>query len=399
MKKEDLLNDSEFFKSFKSGEDLTDFFKQMHKRAIEQMLSGELDAHLGYEKHEKTTTTNARNGFTNKKIKTSLGESEIQVPRDRDASFNPIIVPKRQNMLDGLENVIVSLYAKGMSNSDIEEQIREVYNFEVSTSTISRITDTVSNDIVAWQNRPLEPVYLIVWMDGIVFKVRENSKVVNKTIYLAVGLNRDGKKEVLGMWLGKNESASFWLGVLTDLKARGVEDILITATDNLNGFTQTIKNVFPESQTQICVVHQIRNSARYVVWKDKKEFSADMKLIYNAPTKQAAKASLEDFANKWNDKYPYAVKSWEENWEELTVFFEFPIEIRKIIYTTNLIENLNGKIRKYTKNKLSFPTDEAVLKSVYLALREATKKWSMPIQNWGLILNQFLTIFEKRVQL
>ena len=398
MKKEDLLSD-DFLKQFKTGEDLYSFLGQLQKRGLEKMLEGELDAHLGYEKHEKTTTPNARNGFSNKKIKTSFGESEIQVPRDRDASFNPIIVPKRQNMLDGLENVIVSLYAKGMSNSDIEEQIREVYNFEVSTSTISRITDSVSNDIVAWQNRPLEPVYLIVWMDGIVFKVRENSKVVNKTIYLAVGLNRDGKKEVLGMWLGKNESASFWLGVMTDLKARGVEDILITATDNLNGFTQTIKNVFPESQTQICVVHQIRNSARYVVWKDKKVFSADMKLIYNAPTKQAAKASLEDFAVKWNDKYPYAVKSWTENWEELTVFFDFPIEIRKIIYTTNLIENLNGKIRKYTKNKLSFPTDDAVLKSVYLALREATKKWSMPIQNWGLILNQFLTIFEKRVQL
>lgn len=398
MKKEDLLSD-EFLKQFKTGEDLYSFLGQLQKRGLEKMLEGELDAHLGYEKHEKTTTPNARNGFSNKKIKTSFGESEIQVPRDRDASFNPIIVPKRQNMLDGLENVIVSLYAKGMSNSDIEEQIREVYNFEVSTSTISRITDSVSSDIVAWQNRPLESVYLIVWMDGIVFKVRENSKVVNKTIYLAVGLNRDGKKEVLGMWLGKNESASFWLGVLTDLKARGVEDILITATDNLNGFTQTIKNVFPESQTQICVVHQIRNSARYVVWKDKKAFSADMKLIYNAPTKQAAKASLEDFALKWNNKYPYAVKSWTENWDELTVFFDFPIEIRKIIYTTNLIENLNGKIRKYTKNKLSFPTDDAVLKSVYLALREATKKWSMPIQNWGLILNQFLTIFEKRVQL
>lgn len=398
MKKEDLLSD-EFLKQFKTGEDLYNFLGQLQKRGLEKMLEGELDAHLGYEKHEKTTTPNARNGFSNKKIKSSFGESQIQVPRDRDATFNPIIVPKRQNMLDGLENVIVSLYAKGMSNSDIEEQIREVYNFEVSTSTISRITDSVSNDIVAWQNRPLEPVYLIVWMDGIVFKVRENSKVVNKTIYLAVGLNRDGKKEVLGMWLGKNESASFWLGVLTDLKARGVEDILITATDNLNGFTQTIKNVFPESQTQICVVHQIRNSARYVVWKDKKEFSADMKLIYNAPTKQAAEASLKDFTIKWNDKYPYSVKSWTENWEELTVFFDFPIEIRKIIYTTNLIENLNGKIRKYTKNKLSFPTDEAVLKSVYLALMEATKKWSMPIQNWGLILNQFLTIFQKRVQL
>ena len=398
MKKEDLLSDA-FLKQFKTGEDLNGFLAQLQKRGLEAILNGELDAHLGYDKHEKTNHNNSRNGFSSKKVKTSFGESEIQVPRDREASFNPMIVPKRQNMVDGLENVIVSLYAKGMSVSDIEEQIREVYNFDISTSTISRITETVSNDIVAWQNRPLESVYLIVWMDGIVFKVRENSKVVNKTIYLAVGLNRDGKKEVLGMWLGKNESASFWLGVMTDLKARGVEDILITATDNLNGFTQTIKNVFPESQTQICVVHQIRNSARYVVWKDKKAFSADMKLIYNAPTKQAAKASLEDFAVKWNDKYPYAVKSWTENWEELTVFFDFPIEIRKIIYTTNLIENLNGKIRKYTKNKLSFPTDDAVLKSVYLALREATKKWSMPIQNWGLILNQFLTIFEKRVQL
>ena len=308
MKKEDLLSD-EFLKQFKTGEDLYGFLAQLQKRGIEKMLEGELDAHLGYDKHEKTTKTNARNGFSNKKIKTSFGASEIQVPRDRGASFNPLIVPKRQRMLDGLENVIISLYAKGMSNSDIEEQIREVYNFEVSTSTISRITDTVSSDIIAWQNRPLEAVYLIVWMDGIVFKVRENSKIINKTIYLAVGLNRDGKKEVLGMWLGKNESASFWLGVLTDLKARGVEDILITATDNLNGFTQTIKNVFPESQTQICVVHQIRNSARYVVWKDKKEFSADMKLIYNAPTKEAAKASLEDFSKKWNHKYPYAIKS------------------------------------------------------------------------------------------
>lgn len=398
MDKEQMLSDA-FLKQFKTSEELSSFLAQLQKRGIEKMLEGELDAHLGYDKHEKTITSNARNGFSNKRIKTSFGESDIQVPRDRDASFNPMIIPKRQSMVDGLENVIVSLYAKGMSVSDIEEQIREVYHFDVSTSTISRITDMVSNDIIAWQNRPLDPVYLIVWMDGIVFKVRENSKVINKTIYLAVGLNRDGKKEVLGMWLGKNESAAFWLGVLTDLKARGVEDILITATDNLNGFTQTIKNIFPQSQTQICVVHQIRNSARYVVWKDKKAFSVDMKLIYDAPTKQAAKAALEDFKTNWNHKYPYAIKSWEENWEELTVFFEFPLEIRKIIYTTNLIENLNGKIRKYTKNKLSFPTDEAVLKSVYLALREATKKWSMPIHNWGIILNQFLTIFENRVQL
>ena len=302
-------------------------------------------------------------------------------------------------MVDGLENVIVSLYAKGMSTADIEEQLREVYNFDVSPSTISRITDTIAGDIVAWQNRPLQTVYFIVWMDGIVFKVREANKVINKTIYLAVGLNKYGLREVLGMWLGKNESASFWMSVLTDLKARGVEDMLITATDNLNGFTQTIKNVFPQSQTQICVVHQIRNSMKYVVWKDKKEFATDMKDIYNAPTKQAAEQALLTFDIKWKNKYPYAVKSWKDNWDELTIFFDFPIEIRKIIYTTNLIENLNGKIRKYTKNKLSFPTDDAVQKSVYLALREATKKWSMPIQNWGLIFNQFLTIFEKRVQL
>ena len=398
MKKEDLLND-DFLKQFKSGEELNDFLKQIQKRGIEKMLEGELDGHLRYDKNQKSNNSNARNGYSEKKVRTSMGESSIQIPRDREASFNPMIVPKRKSMVDGLENIIVSFYAKGMSNSDIEEQIRELYGFEVSTSTISRITDTITNDIVAWQNRPLEPVYLIVWMDGIVFKVRENSKVINKTVYIAVGLRRDGKKEILGLWLGKNESAAFWMSVLTDMRARGVEDILITATDNLNGFTDTIRNVFPQSKTQICVVHQIRNASRYVVWKDKKAFTRDMKQIYNAPTKEAASAALEDFANQWEDKYSYAIKSWRDNWEDLTVFFEFPLEIRKIIYTTNLVENLNGKIRKYTKNKLSFPSDQAVMKSVYLATREATKKWSMPIQNWGIILNQFLVIFEKRVQL
>ena len=389
----------EILKQFSTGEELTYFLKSLQKRGIEKMLEGEFNDHLGYNKHQKSISDNVRNGTTQKTIRSSLGESQKEVPRDRKGSFNPMIVPKRKNIVDGLENVIISLYAKGMSNSDIEQQIREVYNFDISTSAISRITDTVTNDIVIWQNRPLEPVYLIVWMDGVVFKVREGSKVINKTVYIAVGLRRDGKKEVLGLWLGKNESAAFWMSVLTDMKARGVEDILITATDNLNGFTQTIKNVFPLSATQICVVHQIRNSSRYVVWKDKKAFSADMKHIYNAPTEQAAKAALEDLASKWESKYSYAIKSWRDHWDELTVFFEFPLEIRKIIYTTNLIENLNGKIRKYTKNKLSFPTDDAVKKSVYLALIEATKKWTMPIRNWGIILNQFLTLFEKRVRL
>lgn len=398
MRPEDLLTD-DFLKQFKNQQQLNDFLGQLQQRGIEKMLEGELDGHLGYDKHEQSTSVNTRNGYGKKKIKTSYGESQIRVPRDRDASFNPMIVPKRESMVEGIEEVIVSLYAKGMSVADIEEQIKEVYKFDVSTSTISRITSRIAEDIVAWQNRPLEPVYLIVWMDGIVFKVRENSKVVNKTVHIAVGLKRDGYKEVLGMWLGKNESAAYWMSVLTDMKARGLEDILITATDNLNGFTQTIRSVFPSSATQICVVHQIRNSCRYVVWKDKKEFTRDMKDIYSAPTRQAAISALDALEQKWGGKYSYAIKSWRDNWEELTVFFDFPLEIRQIIYTTNLIENLNGKIRKYTKNKLSFPTDEAVLKSVYLALREASKKWTMPIRNWGMILNQFLTIFENRVKI
>jgi len=398
MRKEELLN-NDFFKQFKSGKEFENFLSQLHKRGIEQMLEGELDHHLGYEKHARSDHSNARNGYGSKTIKTDFGEARIDVPRDREGSFEPLIVPKRESMADGIESLVVSLYAKGMSNADIEQQLLEMYDFRLSTSAISRITDRVSEDIVAWQNRPLEEVYLIVWMDGIVFKVRENSKVVNKTVYIAVGLRRDGKKEVLGLWLGKNESASFWMSVLTDMKARGVMDILITATDNLNGFTGTIQTVFPRSKTQICVVHQIRNACRYVVWKDKKEFTADMKQIYDAPNREAAKAALDDFAAKWEGKYGYAVKSWRDNWEELTVFFDFPIEIRRIIYTTNLIENLNGKIRKYTRNKLSFPTDEAVMKSVYLAVREATRKWTMPVRSWGLILNQFLIIFAERVKL
>lgn len=398
MKKEDLLNDS-FLKQFKSGEELESFLSQLQKRAVEKMLEGEMDAHLGYDKHQTSSNVNSRNGYSSKKLKNAYGEADIQVPRDRDGSFKPILVPKRKSMAEGVENIIISMYAKGMSNQDIEEQIRELYDINVSTSTISRVTNAVTEDITAWRNRPLDPIYLIVWMDGISFKVRENSKVVNKTVYIAVGLKTNGLKEVLGLWLGRNESSAFWMGVLTDLKARGVEDILITATDNLNGFTETIKACFPQSVTQICVVHQIRNACRYVVWKDRKAFARDMREIYTAPTKDAAWGALNDFANKWETKYAYAIRSWRDNWDELTVFFDYPAEIRRIIYTTNLIENLNGKIRKYTKNKLSFPTDDAVMKSVYLAVMESSKKWTMPIRDWGVILNSFLLIFENRVRL
>lgn len=398
MNKEELLN-ADFLKQFKSGDELNAFLKLLQKRGLEAMLEGEMDAHLGYEKHELSDEKNSRNGHGRKTVRTSHGESEIKVPRDRDSTFTPMIVKKRRNMVDGVENVIISMYAKGMSNSDIEEHMRDIYGFDISTSTISRITERVSSDVIAWQNRPLESTYLIVWLDGIVFKVRENSKVINKTIYLAVGLRVDGRKEVLGMWLGRSESSAFWMSVLTDLKARGVQDILITATDNLNGFTDTIRAVFPQSSTQICVVHQIRNACRYVVWKDRKEFTSDMKLIYTAPNKAAAEMALDEFEKKWSAKYSYAIRSWRNNWDDLTVFFDFPLEIRKIIYTTNIIENLNGKIRKYTRNKMSFPTDEALVKSVFLALSESTKKWTMPIRDWGLILNQFLLIFEGRLNL
>lgn len=398
MKKEELFSE-EFLKQFKNGEDLFSFLRQLQKRGVEAILEGEMDAHLGYEKHAESTGANARNGHGKKRLRNEFGEMEIQVPRDRNSSFEPVLVPKRRNIADGVESVIISLYAKGMSVSDIEEQLKEIYNFEISTSAISRITDRVTQDVAVWQNRPLESLYCVVWMDGIVFKVRENARVIDKTIYIAIGLRTDGRKEVLGLWLGKNESASFWMSVLTDMKARGVQDVLITATDNLKGFTEAIRSVFPESTKQICVVHQIRNACRFVPWKDRKAFSADMRAIYTAPNREAAELALDMMDNSWGNKYGYAIKSWRENWEELTAFLDFPLEIRKIIYTTNIIENLNGKIRKYTKNKLSYPTDEAVMKSVFLAVQEATKKWTMPIREWGMILNQFMIMFENRIKI
>jgi transposase-like protein len=394
---------SEFFKKevldkLSDPKDFDLFLSELYKRGVESMLKGEIEAHLGYSKHEQRTgSENYRNGYQKKNIKTEHGSINIEVPRDRNGSFEPVVVPKRSRLSQGIENLIISLYAKGMSNSDIEDELREIYGFSVSTSTISLITDKINEDILVWQNRPLEPIYFVVWLDAIVFKVRENSKVINKAVYLAVGLRADGNKEVLGMWLGKNESAAFWMSVLTDLRARGVQDILITVSDNLNGFSQTIKSVFPKSNAQICVVHQIRNATKYVVWKDRKNFTKDMKNIYTAPNQEAAKAAFNDFKKNWYHKYSYAVDSWERNWQELTTFLEFPVEIRKIIYTTNIIENLNGKIRKYTKNKMAFPTDQALKKAVYLAIIQVTKKWSKPIRNWGIILNQFMIIFADRI--
>ena len=373
----------EFLSQFKSEEDVSQFLKDLHAQVLEQMLQGEMDAHLGYEKHSSdgNNSGNSRNGNYPKKIQTEHGESIIEIPRDRNGEFEPVVIPKHQSRGLSIERLVISLYAKGMSVSDIEDELRDIYKINLSTSAISIITNKVTQAAIEWQNRPLDRLYMIVWMDGIVFKVRESGKIVNKTVYLCVGLNNRGYKEVLGMWIGKSESYSFWMSVLTDLKARGVEDILITVTDNLNGFTDTIKSVFPQSTTQICVVHQIRNSCKYVVWKDMKEFTADMTEIYTSVNREQAAAALSHFEQKWGSKYRHAVQSWHRNWDDLTSFFDFPVEIRSIIYTTNLIKNLNGKIRKYTKTKLSFPTDDALRKSVWLAISEIEKRWTVPVRN------------------
>ena len=365
------------------------------------MLKAELDEHLGYRKHKSKDkeTENSRNGYSNKVLKTNIGDIPLDVPRDRDSSFDPVIVPKHQRMSARIEQAIITLYARGMSTRDIEATIKDIYGIELSEGSVSNITGTVIENIKQWQQRPLEGVYFVVWMDGIVIKVRHNGRVQGKTIYLMIGLRQDGLKEVLGMWISETESASFWMNAMTDLKARGVEDILIACTDNLTGIRQAINAVFPHTVTQLCVVHQIRNSARYVVWKERKQFMADLKLVYAAINKEAAYDALEDFEKKWASKYAYAVKSWKDNWEELTAYFDYTVEIRKIIYTTNTIESLNRNIRKYTKTKTVFPDDQSVLKAVYLAISNIERKWTLPIREWGKLINQFIIKFGDRCKI
>jgi transposase-like protein len=400
-KKQPLDLPKNFFKQFKSKEEFQDFFQDLFKQGVQEMLQGELDEHLGYEKHspEGYNTGNSRNGTSKKKIKTeSLGDMVLNIPRDRKSTFEPKLVPKHERMSDKIEQVIVGMYSRGMTTRDIEDQVKEIYGVEVSEGTISNVTNRLIDNIKQWQIRPLESVYYVVWMDGISLKIRSNGKVINKTIFLVIGLNKEGMKEVLGMWINETESASFWLTVLTDLKARGVEDILIACTDNLKGFTDAIKSSYPKTLTQLCVVHQIRNSCRYVVWKDKKEFVTDLKAVYAAPNQEAAANALDEFEAKWGKKYGYAVQSWRTNWEDLTHYFHFPPEIRHIIYTTNVIESLNSGIRKYTRSKNIFPDDSSAMKAVYLAISNLEKKWTMTIRNWGAILNQFIIIFENRCQ-
>ena len=397
-KKEDLFPKG-FFKQFKDKDSFQLYFNSIFKQGIEEMLQGEMDEHLGYSKHDVQgyNTGNSRNGTFPKTISTeNVGDVLLNIPRDRNGEFEPYIIPKGETISSKIQEAILGMYSRGMTTSDVRKQVEEVYGLEISETTVSNITERIMESAREWQQRSLEPVYFAVWMDGIVIKIREDKKVINKCVYIVIGLKPDGRKEVLGFWIEKTESAAFWMTVLTELKSRGVEDILIACTDNLKGFTKAISAVFPQAVTQLCIVHQIRNSCRFVVHKERQEFCKDLKMIYTAINKETALEELEKFKLKWKAKYKYAITSWEENWDNLSNYFEYPLELRKIIYTTNTIENLNRGIRKYTKTKTQFPNENAASKSIYLSIKNIEEAWKNPMPNWGLILNQYLIIFENR---
>jgi len=387
-----------------SGIDVNQMFekdgllKQLTKRLLEKALDAEMNSHLGYSKHERSNSSNARNGYSSKSLSTDTGNIDISVPRDRGSDFEPQIVPKRVTKINGLDQKIISLYAKGMSTTDIQQQLFEFYDTKISTSFISDVTEAIIDDVKAWQNRPLESVYPIVFFDCIVVKVREDKRIINKAVYVALGISLTGHKDVLGLWISQNEGSKYWLGVFTELKNRGLQDIFIACTDNLKGMSDAIQAVYPQTKHQLCIVHQIRNSLKYVPYKDKKEVARELKKIYDADTIDIAESELENFASKYDAKYPLISKSWLNNWDNLTVFLQYPPKIRKVIYTTNAIESLNSQFRKVIKNKKLFPKDDSVFKSLYLAIDYLTKKWSMPVRYWNEAMPYFAIKFEERIQ-
>jgi transposase-like protein len=380
-------------------QDIHDMLKGLFKGAIEEMLEAEMDEHLGYEKHSPLgdLTGNSRNGYNTKTLQTQMGKAEIQVPRDRNGEFEPHLIEKYQTKSNDIEKQIIAMYAKGMSTRDIEDHLRDIYGIDASASLISRITDKIMPQMNEWQSRQLDAVYAVVFLDGIVFKVRKDSKIINKCVYSVLGVTLEGKKEILGIWITENESASFWATVCNELKNRGVQDILISCHDNLKGFSNAINSVFPKTEQQLCIIHQIRNSTKYVSYKDLKAIMADLKAIYRAPSEGDGLYHLEEFGEKWNNKYPQIYKSWADNWTDLSTFFKYPEEVRRLIYTTNSVEGFHRMLRKYTKTKTTYPSDEAVKKSVYLSIGEISKKWSMPIRDWGIIMGQLSIFFEDRL--
>lgn len=388
---------NELAKNLKTPEDLNQFDRLLKKISVEAALNAEMTHHLGYEKNKPAVGANARNGYSTKTVITGDGPLELRTPRDRDGAFEPQLVKKNQTRITGMDNQILSLYAKGMTTREIAAAFKELYDADVSPALISKVTDTVIEQVVEWQNRPLDAIYPIVYLDCIVLKVRQDSRVINKAVFLALGINIEGQKELLGMWLAENEGAKFWLNVLTELKNRGLNDILIACVDGLKGFPDAINAVYPETRIQLCIVHMVRNSLRFVSWKDYKAVTRDLKAVYQAPTEEAGLQALEAFASAWDNRYPQISRSWQSNWSNLATFFAWPADIRKVIYTTNAIESLNSVIRHATKKRKVFPTDDAVKKVVWLAIQAASQKWTMPLSNWRLAMSRFIIEFGDRL--
>lgn len=381
------------------GED--GLLKQLTKRVAERALEAELEEHLGYSKHHSKgkNTGNSRNGKGSKTVRSIHGEIDLDIPRDRNGSFEPKLVRKGERQLNGFDDRVISLYARGMTTRDIQAHFEESYGVEVSATFISQVTNAVMDEVKAWQNRPLDNIYPIVYLDALVVRSRASGAVQNKSVYLALGINCDGEKEILGLWMAETEGAKFWLSVMTELKNRGLQDIYIACTDGLKGFPEAIEAVYPHTQVQLCIVHQVRHSLRYVSWKQRKEVAAGLKRIYGAATLDEAEHALIEFAERWDDQHPTISQSWRNNWERLTVFFDYPPAIRKVIYTTNAIESLNASLRKVTKTRRSFPNDESVMKVLYLALHQISKKWTMPIRDWKQAMSQFMILFSDRISL
>ncbi|MCL1815863.1 MAG: IS256 family transposase [Treponema sp.] len=371
--------------------------KQLTGRILQRALEAEMTEHLGYEKNSNAgdNSGNSRNGHTEKTVLLENQETTIDVPRDRNGSFEPIIVPKHEKRAPLFNDQIISMYSFGMSDRDIKRHLEKIYNVEVSPDLISRVTNAVLEEVREWQNRPLDQSYAILYLDALVVKGRIDGKSSIKSVYVALGVNFEGKKEVLGLWIAQSEGAKFWMGVLTEIKNRGVQDILIACMDGLSGFPEAVHAVYPQTRVQLCIVHMVRNSTKFVSYKDLKKICAGLKEIYSAASEESGRAALEEFGNHWNGKYPMIYQSWDRHWENLSEFFKYPPEIRKAIYTTNAVESLNYQLRKVTKNRSSFSTDDAIFKILYLAIRNASEKWTMPIRDWGRALNQFAIEFGK----
>ena len=385
--------------NLKDTGDIQNMLKDMFGDAIQEMLEAELENDLGYSRYDykNKATTNSRNGYSKKSLKSNYGKSDIKIPRDRDGDFEPKVVKKNQTTLPSIDDQVLSMYAKGMTTRDIEKHLESIYGIDASPDLISRITDKILPLVTEWQNRPLEEVYAIVFMDAIHYKVRSEGRILNKAAYSVLGVNLEGIKEVLGIWVGEAESAKFWLSVLNEIKNRGVKDILIMAVDGLKGFSEAIESAYPETEVQKCVLHQIRNSTRYVSYKDIKIFAAGLKKIYRAATEELALAELDSFEEIWGKKYPLSIKSWRTNWAELSTYFKYPSELRKIIYTTNSAESYHRQLRKVTKSKSIFPNDRALIKMLYLATMDVTDKWTMRLRDWPLILSQLTIYFKERM--